>query len=407
MIKSVREMFRLFTVVYSILYTCSLFLYLPVFLYHVILNRRPRTHLLQRAGQVSRVVQTAASQGAPKVWIHAVSVGEVSAVRAFVDRLELARDQLWISTTTTTGQALARRLFGDRAHVFYFPLDWKWSSQRHLKAIRPSVVLLVETEIWPGFISAAESLSTPLLLINGRISDASFRRYRLVRFFMKPLLERVDHFCMQSRLDKQRILELGASAEKVHQVGNLKYDYELPDDPEKLELIETVRGLLRADEKDLLWICGSTEEGEEEILLEAFVALRHEFPVLRLVLAPRQPHRSDRVARLVESHQIRFLKRSELSVVPTKVHSSDKRPEVFILDSIGEIAYLYQLADVVFVGGSLVAAGGHNLIEAAYLAKPTPLRASHGEFPRDFGLFLALLCGPSGTLGHRINGPDA
>ncbi len=362
-------MFRLFTTVYSILYTCSLLLYLPVLLYDVILKRRARTNLLQRAGQVSRVVRTAPSPGTPKVWIHAVSVGEVSAMQTFVNRLELARDQLWISTITSTGQALARRLFDDRAHVFYFPLDWTWSSRRHLKAIRPSVVLLMETEIWPGFISAAQSLSIPLLLINGRISDASFRRYRLVRFFMKPLLERVDHFCMQSRLDKERILELGASAEKVHQVGNLKYDYELPDDPEKLELTETVRGLLRAEEQDLLWICGSTEEGEEEILLNTFIALRHEFP-LRLILAPRQPHRSDRVVSLVESRGIRCLKRSDLSVGLTEARSSDRRPEVFILDSIGEIAYLYQLADVVFVGGSLVAAGGHNLIEAAYLAKP-------------------------------------
>ena len=363
-------MYWLLTTLYSILYTCSLFLYLPVFLYDMILYRKPRINLLERAGRLSPAFQTATSEGGPRVWIHAVSVGEVSAVRALANQLQLPRDQLWISTTTATGQALALRLFEGCAHVFYFPLDWKWTSRRYLKVIRPSVVLLVETEIWPGFIAAAQSLSVPVLLINGRISDSSFRRYRFLGFFMKPLLKRIDHFCMQSQLDKQRILELGACAEKVHQVGNLKYDYSLPEDPEKLALIESVRQLLKADENDLLWICGSTEEGEERILLETFEDLRREFPILRLLLAPRQPHRCDSVAGLLESHRIHWLKRSDLGIRPEGTYSSAGRPDVLILDSIGEIAHLYQLADVVFVGGSLVPAGGHNLIEAAYLAKP-------------------------------------
>lgn len=371
-------MFRVLTTVYSILYTCSLLAYLPILLYRSIFGRKHRINLLQRVGRPAQMIRPeTASQNTPSVWIHAVSVGEVNSVRVLVEKLALAPDQLWISTITDSGQALAAKLFQDRARVFYFPLDWKWASCRYLRALQPSVVLLVETEIWPGFITAAESLSVPVLLVNGRISDASFRRYRRIRFFLKPLLSRIQHFCMQSRQDKQRILELGAPPDSVHQVGNLKYDYELPKNTQKEPLVERVRGWLQSDDRDLLWICGSTRDGEEEILLETFSVLREEFPALRLLLAPRHPHRVARIGSLLESRQLSYVKGSDLASCPVP-HSDgqsvpdplEQRPEVVVLDTIGELPYLYQLADTVFVGGSLVPMGGHNLIEAAYFGKP-------------------------------------
>ena len=378
-------MFRLLITVYSILYTLCLLAYLPIFLYRAIFTQRHRIHLLQRAYRLPKLRGTARSSSAARVWIHAVSVGEVNAIRVLVDELALAPNQMWISTTTDSGQALAEKLFHDRACVFYFPLDWKWASLRHLRALRPSLVLLVETEIWPGFISAAESLSIPVLLINGRISDASFRRYRRIRFFLKPVLQRIQYFLMRSRQDKQRILELGAPPDRVRQVGNLKYDYGLPKNPQKQKLVEQIGRLLKPDEKDLLWVCGSTQDGEEEILLEAYSILRRDFPALKLLLAPRHPHRTARIGKLLESCRFSHVRRSDLAPDPVSPFGSESEPDqskapskrrlegnpsVFVLDSIGELPYLYQLADAVFVGGSLVPGGGHNPIEAAYFGKP-------------------------------------
>lgn len=367
--ENVSRMFRLLTSIYSAFYTLLLLLYAPLFLYRVATGRKHRIDFLQRAG-----LRPPHPQGdGPRWWIHAVSVGEVNAAKPLVDALALRPDQLWISTTTDTGQDLAAKLFEKRAQVFYFPFDWKWACRKYLRKLSPCAVLLIETEIWPGLLAAAESLSIPVILINGRISDASFRRYRRVRFFLRLALQRVRHFCMQSRQDKERILELGAPPERVNQTGNLKYDYALHPDPEKQELVETLGRRLKSEPGDLLWVCGSTREGEEEILLESFSLLRKDFPNLTLLLAPRHPHRVPAIEKLLQSYGFSYGKRSELKVFPSQPGAANAgacRFDILILDSIGEMAYLYQLGDVVFVGGSLVPTGGHNLIEAAYFGKP-------------------------------------
>ncbi|MFQ5928340.1 MAG: 3-deoxy-D-manno-octulosonic acid transferase [Acidobacteriota bacterium] len=356
------QMFRTLLWVYSIFYTALLIFYLPVFLYRVIFQDKSFTGLLKRISIPALRISSDSKE--PRLWIHAVSVGEVKAIQPLVDALSLNPDRLLISTITDTGQSLAQSLFRERFQVLYFPLDWKWTCRRYLQAIRPSAVLLTETEIWPGFISAAQSLNVPVLLINGRFSDRSFRRYRRIRFFLRPLLQRIAHFCMQSRQDKERILELGAAPSRVNQLGNLKYDYQLPKDLEKRQTLELVRKVMKFAAHDLLWVCGSTREGEEEILLEVFQALAREFPSLRLLLAPRHPHRAAGVSKLLEDRRLNYLKRSQLN------SQTSTPPQVLLLDTIGELSYLYELADVVFVGGSLVATGGHNIIEAAYFGKP-------------------------------------
>ena len=348
--------------VYSILYTLSAILYLPFFLYRVVVQDKSLANLFKRCSPPAAHPGSRSHEST--LWIHAVSVGEVKAVEPLVRALAADSRKLFISTITDTGQDLARSLFAGRAQVFYFPLDWQWLCRLYLSRIRPSAVLLMETEIWPGFISAAARLEIPILLVNGRISDHSFRRYHKIRFFLRPLLTLLSHFCMQSRQDKERILELGARADRVNQMGNLKYDYQLTEIQEKTEMVERLKKILKPAADDLLWICGSTREGEEKILLEVFQSLNQEFPSLRMLLAPRHPHRVEGIARLLKSRQISYLRRSQLD------SHQIASPQVLILDSIGELAYLYQLADVVFVGGSLVATGGHNIIEVAYFAKP-------------------------------------
>ncbi len=346
---------------YSVFYTFSVFLYLPFFLYRVVVEDKSLANLFKR---FSPPEAPAAHSPGSTLWIHAVSVGEVKAVEPLVRALAAEDRKLFVSTTTATGQDLARSLLPEPVRVFYFPLDWQWLCRLYLNRIRPSGVLLMETEIWPGFISAATRLEIPILLINGRISDRSFRRYQRIRFFLEPLLQSIHHFCMQARQDKQRILELGAPADQVNHMGNLKYDYQLGEIQEKTEMVQRLEKTLKPAPDDLLWICGSTREGEEEILLDVFESLSREFPALRMLLAPRHPHRAEGISRLLQSRQFNHLRRSQLN------SEEIDPPRVLILDSIGELAYLYQLADIVFVGGSLVATGGHNIIEAAHFGKP-------------------------------------
>lgn len=301
----------------------------------------------------------------PRLWVHAVSVGEVNSIRPLIDALNLKSSQLCVSTTTETGQRLARRLFRDRARIFYFPLDWPWLCRRYLQSLNPAAVLVVETEIWPGFIAAARESEVPVVLVNGRISDRSFARYRRFRRPLRPFLRQLDRLCMQSAQDRDRIVELGSVASRTRSVGNLKYDYSLGPDARQAALARRIRSLFGADP---VWVCGSTREGEEEQLLDAFREIRREFPGLRMVLAPRHPHRSDEITGLLRQRGLVHLKRSSLNGF--RDAGSPARPEVLVLDTIGELARLYELARVVFVGGSLVAWGGHNIIEAAYFGKP-------------------------------------
>jgi 3-deoxy-D-manno-octulosonic-acid transferase len=362
---------------YSLVYTLLLLLYLPVYALRYLLHKRS-IRLLDRAGRVpERLLQP---KTGPRVWIHAVSVGEVNVVRPLVEALASKGHDLYVSTTTDTGQALAGKSFSSRAQVFYFPLDWKWTCLRYLRAVKPDLVVLAETEIWPWFIVTAQAEGVPLVMVNGRISDRSFRRYRRILFFIRPLLQRVSAFCMQSQADAERIRQLGASKDKVLRTGNLKYDFVLRPDSRIGRLKEQLSSLLKKSREDLVWVCGSTREGEEELLLPVFEELRREFP-LRLLLAPRHPPRAGLVANLLEQRQLRHLRRTRLSEAPPPRDGI----EVLLLDTIGELNHLYSLADVVFVGGSLVPTGGHNIIEAASHGKAI-LFGPHMENFREIAL---------------------
>jgi 3-deoxy-D-manno-octulosonic-acid transferase len=290
------------------------------------------------------------------VWIHAVSVGEVKAVRKLVEKLRIAHPgrPVILSTITPSGQELARNAPGLADHVFFFPLDLPGAIRRTLNHVNPELVLIAETEIWPNFLREARRRNIPVVLVNGRISDRSFPRYRVIRHWLKHVLDDFTMLGMQTEIDRERIESIGADGRKVTVFGNLKYDALDLDRALAPELSERLQRLAP------LWIAASTMPGEEEQVLDAFVQVRKHHVELTLLIAPRHPERFDAVERLIRSRELACSRRTQLS----------GEAPVLLLDSVGELAAAFQHASVVFVGGSLVPRGGHNILEPAAFAKP-------------------------------------
>ena len=292
------------------------------------------------------------------IWIHAVSVGEVgvaSNLLAVLSRRAPGR-RLGLSVSTAAGRALAERTLAGSAAVFAFPYELAGPVDRALDAVRPGLVLLVETEIWPLFLDRARAHGVPVALVNGRLSDRSFPRYRLVRRFLARSLEAIALFAMQSREDAERIEALGVPRERIRVCGNIKFD--LPPAPEfadgpRLRQLAAGRPIL---------VAASTGEGEEQIALEAFRPLAGR---ALLAIAPRRPERFDPVASLIESAGFSVIRRSSSSSLEIQnLKSKIQNASVYLLDSIGELSSLYRGARLAFVGGSFTPSGGHNPIEA-------------------------------------------
>lgn len=361
-------------IVYNLLVTAFFILTAPYYLVQMARREKYRAGLRQRLGIYPASVQRA--PGAKRrIWFHAVSVGEVAAVTPLV---RLARHEFpgWdivLSTVTMTGQRIARDTLKGAATVIYFPLDLRFAVRRALKAIAPALIVLVETEIWPNFINAARRAGIPLAIINGRISDRSFRGYRLGRFFLRPLLNMVSIFSMQTELDAERIQAMGADAARVTVGGNMKFDCGLApaDEPARLAILGSL-GL--KGNQDII-VAGSTHEGEEEILLEVMQLVVREHPRAALVLVPRHPERAPEVREMAEARGFRCAIRSALprgaSLAPGTV---------LIVDTIGELVNIYRVATVVFVGKSLVDGGGQNVIEPATLGTPVIFGPSMHNF---------------------------
>ncbi|UCF35336.1 MAG: 3-deoxy-D-manno-octulosonic acid transferase [Acidobacteriota bacterium] len=358
-------MFRISLFLYSMLLILGALIYAPILLYQRLV-RGKKSAIIPRFWLGSKPDTFETDSSRARIWIHAVSVGEVNAIRPLAERCLQQGFPLLISTTTITGQEVARNLFAERATVFYFPLDFRFICRKAIRCARPQLILLAETEIWPNFLAAARQEGVPVILVNGRISDQSYERYLRFRFFFRPVLNLFDHFCVQTRSDKERIIAVGADPDRVNWIGNLKYDYKLTASEEKQQLKQKIAKLLAVGEDHPLLLCGSTKPGEEDLLLQAYTGLRKRFPGLRLLIAPRHPHRGPEVRRLVESNGLSALLRSQLK----SSSSSAEATEIMILDSVGELAHLYEIADIVFVGGSLVDTGGQNIIEPASFGKP-------------------------------------
>jgi len=338
---------------YSLLLTLGLVILIPHFLFQALAHGKYVAGLRQRLGAVPRV------DGKPVIWLHCVSVGETQAARPLAQRLkrEFPHHALVVSTTTLTGQTLAGDVFRDVAeNVFYFPFDWRWSARRALKAINPSAVLIMETELWPNFLRECKARRIPVALVNGRISRQSYRRYTLIKFFLRRVLSCLSVAVMQSEADAERLQSLGMAREKIFTAGNLKFDAEVAG--ELTERTEELNTRFDLQSGVPLILAASTHAPEEEIIIESIKQLRAKQPV-RLLLAPRRPERFNEVAALILKSGLSWARKTN----PSQPEDADAT--IVLLDTIGELPATYSLADVVFVGGSIVDRGGHNVLEPA------------------------------------------
>ena len=340
---------------YSIAYTIGFLLMIPAFL----LNRQKyASGFRQRLGNYP---EFKLDEGRV-IWLHCVSVGETNAARPLVDKLReaLPYHRLIISTTTKTGQDLAHQLFQDKADaIVYFPFDWKFSVRRAIEHFRPGLVLLMETEIWPRFIHEAKLSGARIAIVNGRLSENSFRRYSKVRPFISRVLSDIDLALMQYDPDAKRINSLGMDAAKVAVVGNVKFDFSSRGSD--LALTEEFRRRFGVTTEKPLIIAASTHEPEERWIIESLDGeLGHS---CRLMIAPRHPERFGDIARLLETLGRGFARRSN------EPNVGDTDVDIILLDSIGELRDAYALAEIVFVGGSLIPHGGQSVIEPAAEAK--------------------------------------
>jgi|SRR5579863_25008 len=362
---------------YSLLLAAAMLLSLPYWLYQMLRHGKYRRGFAERLGAVpprlGRNGISAENPGtenaslprlASVIWVHAVSVGEVLAVSRLVDemRLRFPRHKIFITTTTDTGQELARKRFGEES-VFYFPLDFAFAIRPYLRALRPELVVIAETEFWPNFLRLARTSGARIAVVNARISDRSWPNYRRFRLLLRKELESVDLFLAQTHADGTRLQSIGAAPDRVRVTGNLKFDLNLPAAP---AIVADLRKAFSESGGGPILVCGSTVDGEEPLLLKAFENLLVAHPRAVMILAPRHPERFDAVASLLTQMELPFWRRTLWSAQNSPgVKAKPLGGGVLLIDTIGELAALYELADVAFVGGSLVPHGGHNILEPA------------------------------------------
>src|SRR5229473_3603966 len=348
---------------YSLLTLVVFILVSPYFLYQAIRYKKYIGTLRQRFGFLPITFNI---DGEESIWIHAVSVGEALTARALAAdlRARYPRLRLFLSTTTIAGQQVARRSLSDVDAVFYFPFDWTFIVRRTMRLVRPRLFIMMETEIWPNLLRVCRERGVKTVVINGRISARSYPRYRLIRPFFRRVLADVDRFCMQSEESARRLIDLGADPSRVTVTGSLKFDSlegltPIPHGKPR----ERVLRFFRVSPSRVVLVAGSTVRGEEAAVLRAFARLKTTMPGALAIIAPRQPERFGEVERLARDAGFTTTRRSDLPI------DAEPRADVVVLDSIGELAQLYQLATAVFVGGSLVDHGGHNILEPAIFGR--------------------------------------
>lgn len=361
---------------YSALLAIFLLVTLPYWLLQMLRHGKYRAGLRQRLGAVPQHVKANADK--PSIWVHAVSVGEVVAASGIVEELRkrFPSHRILASTTTSTGQKLAARRFGEE-NVFYFPLDFGFAIRPYLKALRPEMVVVAETEFWPNFLRLSRASRARIAVINSRISDRSFPGYKRLGFWIPTVLANVDLFLAQTEEDRRRLVEIGAPESKVSVAGNLKFDVAPPKPP---AIVSSLSASLQQPGPVL--VCGSTLEDEEGSLLSAFRNILANHSHALMILAPRHPERFAEVAALVETLGFRLVRRSLWSGEPLA-------GSVFLVDSIGELAALYSLATIAFVGGSLVPRGGHNILEPALYGVPIVTGNHYENFREIVNFFLS------------------
>lgn len=343
---------------YSVLLALGLIALLPRFAYDALRHGKYVSGFRERLGQLPFIEP----KGRPVIWLHCVSVGETQAARplarAILDRFP--SHALVVSTTTLTGQRVAREVFrGDAAAVFYFPFDFAWTVRRALRRINPAAVIIMETELWPRFLRECGMRRVPVAIVNGRISERSFRRYQLIHRFITSVVNHLALAIMQTEADAERMRALGLAAERVRVSGNVKFD--AGADPGEHTLTAELRHRFHLGDGQPLIVAASTHSPEEGIILQAFKQVRAASGATkpRLLIAPRHPERFNETASLLDRSGLAWARRSQAPA------ARDAKAEAILLDTIGELRAVYPLADVVFVGGSIARTGGHNILEPA------------------------------------------
>jgi 3-deoxy-D-manno-octulosonic-acid transferase len=368
---------------YSLLTFLGFILVSPYFLYQALRHGKYVGGLGQRLGYLPIAIGV---DGEESIWIHAVSVGEALTARALVADLRerYPRLRLYLSTTTMAGQQVARRSLHGVDAVFYFPFDWNFSVRRTLNIVKPRVFVMMETEIWPNLLRMCRSRGVKTVVINGRISSRSYPRYRLIRPFFRRVLADVDRFCMQGDESARRLIDLGADPARVAITGSLKFDsLQIPSPVAHGRPRERVLRFFRIPSNRVVIIAGSTMKGEEAAMLRAFERVKSMSPGALMVLAPRNPERFAEAERLARESGFLTVRRSDLPI------DTEPRADVVVLDTVGELAQLYQLATAVFVGGSLADHGGHNILEPAIFGKPIVFGPHMQNFKEIADAFLA------------------
>ncbi|MFH0935513.1 MAG: 3-deoxy-D-manno-octulosonic acid transferase [Candidatus Omnitrophota bacterium] len=358
-------------IIYDLIFLIFVLVYLPAYLF----RRRFHRGFARRLG----ILPPGLNLKRP-IWIHAVSVGEAVTIKGLIEELRkiFPGKNFVISTVTPTGNKIAVRLAGEGDFVTYLPFDLSFIVKKLIKRINPALFVIAETEIWPNLICALHTCGVPVVTVNGRISDGSFKGYLAIKFLLKPILDKVSLFCMQSERDAARLSRLGVAQDKIKITGNMKFDtagFRM----EAAQLIRC-RQALGLGHSDKLLVCGSTHRREEEILLQLYRRLAQDFLGLKLLIAPRHPERAGEIEGLIVKYGFKPMRLSRLdrpldlargrqapSIQAPSIQASGT---VFILDSVGQLVNYYAVADIVFVGGSLVNKGGHNILEPAFLEKP-------------------------------------
>lgn len=380
---------------YSLLFTIGLILTSPYYLWRLRKRSggtngsagwRERFGLLPIEAPVPTPDSRFPSPGPEAIWVHAVSVGETLAVIPLVKELQrlYPERKVFLSHVTPAGRHASESKLPGVAGRFFLPLDWRWAVDRAVERIQPALLLIVETELWPNLLRSAHQSGAKVALVNARLSERSYRGYRWARPFMKRVLENIDWIGAQSAADAERFRSLGAPPERVEVAGNVKFDAAKgPGLGTRDSGLGNERGSSRfpiPESRFPIFIAASTMPGEEALLLPAWSAIRRKYPKALMILAPRHPGRFDEVAQFLSAQGLSFVRRTSLENSHSResgnLTSTGLMPgnafdsEILLLDTIGELAGIFAFADLVFMGGSLVPTGGHNLLEPAYWSRP-------------------------------------
>lgn len=364
-------------IIYDLIFLVFAIIYLPVYL----ARKRFYQGFISRLGILPKDLEF----NRP-LWIHAVSVGEVMAVRLLVEELRKINQgkKIVISTVTPTGNKIAQNIAQPQDFITYLPLDIGFMVKSVIDRINPALFIIAETEIWPNLIAYLYKKNIPIVIVNGRISDNSFKGYLMIKFLLQPILKKITLFCVQTSRDAQRLKCLGVREDKICVTGNMKFDAAVF----KIDTsgITRYRQNLGLASSDRVWACGSTHRGEEEIILDVYKQLQAEFPNLKLLIAPRHPERGQEVVDLAKKFDFESIRISLLAAGTEEIMNPRS---VFILDTVGELINYYAIAELVFVGGSLIKKGGQNILEPAWLGKPILFGPYMFNFQDIAELFLA------------------